>query len=536
MSEFGGTDSSSLKDGIDSIFTGDGHLLCTMYRDKVVSCTSDGASVNTGAKQGLMVKMSRDSDRPWLLPIHCVNHRVELAAKDAFTDSIFQDIQKLYLNIFYLCRNSGAIKSDIKAAAKALNISFYSLPKLSGTRFIPHHRRAISRLLDMWPAIISALDNTLAIRKHKPETKGKILGIIKQLRSYKSICLACCYLDVLEKIAPVSKVFEHNELLPFEVKGNVQNTCLQLEDIIESVESNEDWDSHLARFVMSEEEGVPQLTSSSYIKHGDMLKKPANRDHITITFENVTNFDESSVKRATQEKARMAEKLLETFKSRFESFNDEIFTAMRWMDPRGWEDDKNYAHEMLDLLSKRFEIPLNAAGFDRSKLFSEWKAFRIYVKSTYSHSEIASGKTNPRKIWKDSMQYKKKSFPNMCIMVELIFCISGSNSAVERAFSLLTLLLTDRRMKLKHETMFLYMNIKCNDHLWDDIERKSILNEAVDIHLQMRRKKVLDKVAEGEPAKKQARVEESEEEVSDTDQDCFSSDDEFEEVDSDEYM
>ena len=58
-----------------------------------------------------------------------------------------------------------------------------------GTRFVSHRRRAFTRLLDMWPAIVIALENTLTAHKHKPDTRAKISGLVTQLRSYKLICL-----------------------------------------------------------------------------------------------------------------------------------------------------------------------------------------------------------------------------------------------------------------------------------------------------------------------------------------------------------
>ena len=104
MKQYGGTDAHSLKLGIDGIFEEGGSFPCTTYRHKLVSCTADGASVNTGHKEGLFKKLSRDGDRPWLVPVHCINHRVELAVKDAFGDSSFKDIDRLYENIFSLCK------------------------------------------------------------------------------------------------------------------------------------------------------------------------------------------------------------------------------------------------------------------------------------------------------------------------------------------------------------------------------------------------------------------------------------------------
>ena len=97
----------------------------------MVSFTSDGASVNTRQNEGLMTRMKRDR-RDWLVPIHCVNHRVELVIKDSFDELPFSAVDKLYITLFNLFKNSGAIKSDVRQAAEVLEISVYTLPKLTG--------------------------------------------------------------------------------------------------------------------------------------------------------------------------------------------------------------------------------------------------------------------------------------------------------------------------------------------------------------------------------------------------------------------
>ena len=127
--------------------------------------------------------------------IHCVNHRVELAIKDSFDESLFSAVDKLYITLFNLFKNSEAIKSNVCQAAEVLEISVDTLPKLTRTRFVSHPRRVFTRLVDMWPAIVIALENSLTAHKHKPDTRVKISGLVTQLRSYKFICLICWYLD-----------------------------------------------------------------------------------------------------------------------------------------------------------------------------------------------------------------------------------------------------------------------------------------------------------------------------------------------------
>ena len=114
LATFGGTGAEALKDGIDSIFAENGpfHLPDDGYKFKVVTCTSDGASVNFGKKTGLMKRMA--DERARLVKIHCANHRVELAVKEAIINSRFKTIDSTYIIIFGLLKNSGKIEGIIQ--------------------------------------------------------------------------------------------------------------------------------------------------------------------------------------------------------------------------------------------------------------------------------------------------------------------------------------------------------------------------------------------------------------------------------------
>ena len=97
MSDWGGTDAESLKKWVNSIFLKDGKIPMTNYETKLVSLTTDGASVNTGKISGLMTRFALERD--WLVQIHCINHRVELAIKNALKESKFKDIDNFYQSL-----------------------------------------------------------------------------------------------------------------------------------------------------------------------------------------------------------------------------------------------------------------------------------------------------------------------------------------------------------------------------------------------------------------------------------------------------
>ena len=53
----------------------------------IIGAGADGASVNFCCHRGMVTQLKQDM--PWLVGVHCVAHRLELAIKDAVKDSFF---------------------------------------------------------------------------------------------------------------------------------------------------------------------------------------------------------------------------------------------------------------------------------------------------------------------------------------------------------------------------------------------------------------------------------------------------------------
>jgi hypothetical protein len=140
MSEYGDVDANSIKMGINSIFNEENGVIKLSednYKNMLVSATTDGASVNTGAYNGILTQLSQT--RGWLLTVHCANHRIELAFKSALQNSNLNVCDELYQTIYSLLQNSGKLNNEVYAACQALGIeSHKKLPKIQGTRFITH--------------------------------------------------------------------------------------------------------------------------------------------------------------------------------------------------------------------------------------------------------------------------------------------------------------------------------------------------------------------------------------------------------------
>ena len=170
----------------------------------------------------------------------------------------------------------------------------------------------------------------------------------------------------------------------------------------------------------------------------------------------------------------------------FHSLDEEIFSLMKWCNPENWTDEKDYGIDEIKEFASHFRVPLSSTAYDETKVRLEWRNFRRHVSLNHPGKEA-------RVLWKNILNYKRKEFPNICLLAELMDCLSGSNSAVERGFSILTMMLSYRRLKTSHDLMNFRIALKINDKNWSEKERSEILQRALEIYLsKSRRKRKID--------------------------------------------
>ena len=185
----------------------------------------------------------------------------------------------------------------------------------------------------------------------------------------------------------------------------------------------------------------------------------------------MTSVNRQSLEQAIELRAECVDIIVPLIKDRFSSLTDDegVFTLMTWFDPQFWQDTVKNGREEIKKLIEIFKTPLEAAGFDKSKVFTEWKSLQSTVNSFYANLSVTD-------VWAKLFQHRQKEFPNILLLVELIMCISSSNSSVERVFNVLTTLLTDRRLSMSRETMEDCMLIAGNSSVWTECERWQLRN------------------------------------------------------------
>ena len=95
-------------------------------------------------------------------------------------------------------------------------------------------------------------------------------------------------------------------------------------------------------------------------------------------------------------------------------------------------------------------------------------------------------------MWESTINFHETQFPNLIKLISLILSISGSNSQVERTFSTVTNILSDKRLSMNHNTLEDCLVILGNDSLWTKHEKGEIMQASRELYMNKRRKKQID--------------------------------------------
>jgi hypothetical protein len=393
------------------------------------------------------------------------------------------------VTLFYTFKKSGKLKRCFKDTAKALEVTSYNFPKVHGTRFIAHTRRGLDHLLKNWICLANTIESMSANKEHgKMRTlNAKLVGILKRLLDLRFLAHCCFYSHVLSIVAKLSLKLEDSKILVFEVAPLIEMAMSGLNDLAEAPEEVLLHDGHLPSvsvdFRLKDESGTGTSDSieCDLVKNGDMRKKPENRELNKVELGNMkyVNGTNDVIRGVT----RHLTEINACLEERFESFRGDEFMSMmsmNWVDPANWKDKPEADLVEIEKLADFFQVPLQHQGFDKSKIRREWKDFRILVRNFYSSFTC-------HELWKKIFQFRQRSFPNICILVEHVLCIGATNGLVEAGFSHLTAMLSDRRLSTSHNTMENLLLIKINDFSWTDQDREEIIDSAHENYMKKRR-------------------------------------------------
>ena len=106
------------------------------WKDGLVACGSDGASVMTGVSNGVIAKLRQDV--PWLIGIHCVAHKLELAVLDGIKDvQYFAVLTEMLKGLYKHYHYSAKALRELEELSNVMEESCNRPVNVTGSRWVP---------------------------------------------------------------------------------------------------------------------------------------------------------------------------------------------------------------------------------------------------------------------------------------------------------------------------------------------------------------------------------------------------------------
>lgn len=106
---------------------------CHDWKEKLIGAGCDGASVNLGVNDSVATRLREN--RPYVMTVHCVAHRLELGAQSALKqnttlNTIYEILKKIHKHYHY----SPKALRELRAIAEAMDEKILKPTRLQGTR------------------------------------------------------------------------------------------------------------------------------------------------------------------------------------------------------------------------------------------------------------------------------------------------------------------------------------------------------------------------------------------------------------------
>ena len=394
------------------------------WKENLVGFGSDGASVNLGSKNGVAALLKNDV--PHLVSVHCLAHRLELAANNAIKGhQIMRDIQDVLTNTYKLYHYSPKAVRELRDIADSLEEKVLKPTNLHGTRWLPRVQAALTVLMKNFTVIITHFDHIRGGRIGNAEVQGRATNISRKLKEYSFLYMCFFMLDVLKALSVLSL--------------KVQKDSTTLSEYLESITV-----LHLSLIELKQVNGE-ELNKFLGEINGDIFRN--------VTLKNVNHHENYSEKRE-----EMTNALMEASDKRFGPMeNDPVLKAGETLlqlgeYPKSKEELALFGNEHLNLLMQHFAGILQNGNCNTAVVADEFKAFKAHV---YSHN------TSPIEYYFQSAELNRR-FQNFLMLIEILLVLPISSAACERGFSCMKRVKSDWRSSLAPSMlrMLMYISIE----------------------------------------------------------------------------
>ena len=175
-----------------------------------------------GKNAGVAAKLKEDT--PWLIDIHCLPHRLELALLELQRSCV--SVEKIYEVLHLMWKTyhySPKSTRELKAVADTMGIGVLKPGQVKGTRWLPHVSRALKSLIKppkgdphndpgQYAAVLQHMEH-LASTSQKADIKGRAKYIAVAMKDIHFLAFCHFLADLFSTLETVSLKFQQNDLI-----------------------------------------------------------------------------------------------------------------------------------------------------------------------------------------------------------------------------------------------------------------------------------------------------------------------------------
>ena len=453
----------------------------TDWLSKTVAFISDGASVNMDQMKVIGVLLKKEC--PWLLTIHCWNHRLELAVKNSIMKhKLCNEVLDMLITLHNFYKSSPKHLREVKSVADTLNETFVNLQRCNETRWVTFKVRALSAVIKNYGVIVAHLKDIITGGGDIDNTKAKdILNSITKAQ----FVLHMLYLEIMLK----SLAFLSESL---QVDGtDMANAVVLLQSFLSEMDVNEitNKSSQLTELLSSNvvSDVVAKLTKDTDGNTNENTAAEVDNDHLydknlfstpyrkrsrlepdseitescCINYCNVSlNNNVQGIKTFFSNRSKYVESIRNCIELRFaDILNDDnpviagmvILNVALW--PKTTDEMLTFANDYVNNCIIYFKCLLLKRGVNVESILSEWRVVKNLRLKILPHIAANS-------FWETIFENYFERISNFMHLIYILKVLPIGNAKVEKAFAVMKIVKTDWRSSLSSAALEHLMRIK----------------------------------------------------------------------------
>ncbi|XP_070535062.1 zinc finger protein 862-like [Ptychodera flava] len=392
---------------------------------KLVGVNFDGASVMMGQKSGVAKKIT--DIVPEAVVLHCVAHKLELAALDANKSAKymvkFEDTIKGIFGFYHYSPKRRRELYEICAVLEEFGAHFSNVKQV---RWLASKERAIKAIKQNLPAVAMHLQHSSDARAH---------GYYKEITSVMFLKHLYFMLDYLPLLATLSRAFQQENLLIMELPDHIECTTVALSALKTTP------GKHMNMFC--------ELYNPNTMKFGDVALSGRKPGPIDYTKDNDT--------------LKIIDNTITYIGERFKNLKEEPLSLLQVMDFHKWpiynEELGTFGNqEVHDLVHEKMKSCFTDA--DRECVNREWILLKMFIRPLRSNDLLD--------VYSGLLRMKNPALSHVLKLVELILAISPSTASCERGFSSMNNIKNHLRTQLTQESLSDQLHVVCEGPTLED--------------------------------------------------------------------